>query len=467
VLGGLTGVMVAIATFDFQAHDTFFVVAHFHYVLIGGAVFPIFAGLYYFFPLFDGKQLSEKLGRVAFWLMFVGFNVAFLPMHLSGLRGMPRRVFTYAADMGLDGLNLTSTIGAFILAAGVGVIVVDVLRPKRKQPYAARNLWQAGTLEWVQEMPPKPWGIRSIPEIDSRYPLWDQPNLMRDIDEGRFYLPDAEEELRETIVTSAVDAQPQQCQRLPGPSFVTILTAVTTGGFFILGTFHLWWPALASLALTVLVVCYWLWTGTAGLPEKEQKNVGLGLTLPLYVSGPASVGWWAMFIMMLADVTAFVCLVFGYLFFWTIHEDFPPPGAGPGVVWPAIAAGLLFAAWMLTLLARRWNRDDFAAGFYAALLAAVALAVAGAAVLVADPTLRQLDPASHVHPATVWLLVLWIVFHVAVGVIMQLYCLARRLAGRMTARHDIDIANVALYWHFLLLSVLVTVLVVAGFPLVA
>src|SRR5690606_2747778 len=150
VLGGMTGVMVALAPFDFQAHDTFFVVGHFHYVLIGGAVFPIIAGLYYFFPIAGGKLLSEKLGRIAFWLSFVGFNIPFLPRHLTGMLGMPRRVFTYPADIGFDTLNMISTVGAFILGAGIAVIVWDVVRPKGRDPYAPRNPWGAGTLEWVQ-----------------------------------------------------------------------------------------------------------------------------------------------------------------------------------------------------------------------------------------------------------------------------------------------------------------------------
>jgi cytochrome c oxidase subunit I+III len=468
VLGGLTGVMVALAPFDFQAHDTFFVVGHFHYVLIGGTIFPILAGLYYFFPLVDGKQLSARLGKVAFWLAFVGFNIAFLPMHFTGLRGMPRRVFTYPRGLGFDALNMLSTAGAFVLALGVAVIVWDIVRSKRRRPYSERDPWRAGTLEWVQEMPGKPWGIRSIPEIDGRYPLWDQPNLMRDIDEGRFYLPDAQEGLRETIVTSSIDARPIQCQRLPGPSFVTLAAALTTGGFFVFGTFHWWRAAMASLALAVGVIVYWLWTGTALRPEKEEKDVGLGLKLPLYVSGSASVGWWAMFITMLADVTAFVCLVFGYFFFWTVHDDFPPAAApGLGLFWPGLAAVLSLAAWGLTLLARRWNRRDWALGFYLGLSSAVALALAGGGALVAAVTLARLDPASHAYPATVWLLVLWSVLHVAVGVLMQLYCLARRIAGRMTARHDIDIVNVALYWHFALLTVVLTIAVIAGFPLVA
>jgi cytochrome c oxidase subunit I+III len=466
VLGGLTGVMVALAPFDFQAHDTFFVVGHLHYVIIGGAIFPIIAGVYYFFPIVSGRQLSDRLGTIAFWLAFVGFNVAFLPMHLSGMRGMPRRVFTYPAELGLDGLNLASTVGAFILAAGLAFVVIDVVRPKKRQPWSSRNPWDAGTLEWVQQMPARSWGIRSIPEIDSRYPLWDQPNLMRDIDEGRFYLPDAEEGRRETIITSVIDARPLQCQRLPGNSFVPLVAALTTGGFFIFGTFHLWWLAVVSLVVAAGVIWWWLWRGTALPPDKPLKDVGLGLSLPTSTSGMASIGWWGMLITLLADVTAFLCIVFGYFFFWTIHEDFPPKTSpGPGLSWPSLAAALLFAAWGFTLLARHLHRAGHALAFHGALLMAIVVAVAGAGVLAAGPWLAGLDPTSHAHPATVWLLVAWTILHVAVGILMQLYCLLRRLAGHLTRGRDMEIENVVLYWHFAIFTSLVTVAVIAVFPL--
>ncbi|MGE3176076.1 MAG: cytochrome c oxidase subunit I [Vicinamibacterales bacterium] len=468
VLGGLTGVMVAIAPFDFQAHDTFFIVGHFHYVLIGGALFPIFAGCYYFFPLINGKALSERLGTLGFWIAFAGFNIAFLPMHLTGLRGMPRRVFTYPAGIGFDTLNLVSSIGAAILASGIAIIFWDLLRPKGRQPYSARNPWRAGTLEWLQEMPAKPWGIRSIPEIDSRYPLWDQSNFERDVDEGRFYLPDAEERKRETIVTSPIDATPEQCLRLPGPSFIPLFAALATGGFFVLGTFYFWTPAIMSLGAAAAIIIYWLWTGTAIIPEKDAKPVGLGLTLPLYASGPSSVSWWAMFITMLALLTAFASLVFGYFFYWTVHEAFPPPSLpGPGLAWPSAGAGLVVIAWALTLGARAINRRDRAGLFYASVLGATGCAAAGAAALVAGPWLAGMQPTAHVYPATVWLLVAWSVGHLALGMLMLLYCLARRAAGRMTARHDIDMQNVALFWHFCAITVVITVAVIAGFPLVA
>ena len=468
ILGGLTGVMVAIAPFDFQAHDTYFIVGHLHSVLLGGVIFPIVAGVYYFFPLVTAKQLSERLGRIAFWLMFAGFNLTFVPMHLTGLRGMPRRVYTYPAGVGFDTLNLISSAGALVLAVGLLVFVWDVLRPKRHQPYSPRNPWGAGTLEWLAEMPDKPWGVRSIPEIDGRYPLWDQPDFMRDVDEGRFYLPDAEEGLRETLVTTAVDARPIQCLRVPGPTFLTVFAAAFTGGVFIFSTYHWWWAAFGSGVLALGVIVAWLWTGTAMIPEKPRKDVGLELTLPLYASGPDSVGWWAMLITMLGDMTAFVSLVFGYFFYWTLHENFPPQGApGPGVFWPMTGAVLLLGAWLLTLLARRWNRGGRPRLFYGALGTAVLLAVAGGVALYAGPRAADMDPASHVYPATVWVLVAWTLAHVAVGVVMQLYCVARAAARRLTPQHDIDIVNVGLYWHFVAITVAVTVAVIAGFPLVA
>ncbi|MGQ4582602.1 cytochrome c oxidase subunit I [Lysobacter sp. F60174L2] len=466
VLGGLTGVMIALAPFDFQAHDTYFIVAHLHYVLIGGMVFPVVAGTYYFYPLVVGKQLSERLGRVAFWLMFAGFNVAFLPMHVSGLGGMPRRVFTYRGGQGFDLLNMISTVGAFVLAAGFAVLLFDALRTAFRGAHSNRDPWRAGTLEWLSHMPSRPWGLRSIPVVHSRYPLWDQPGLMRDVDEGRFYLADAPEGRRETLITSPVDAMPEQCLRVPGPTFVTFWAAVFTGGAFIFPVFSQYVAAGISAVLALVTILVWLWTGTAEVPEKPAKDVGLDLRLPLYASGQASVGWWAMFITMIGDMTAFASLVFGYFFFWTVHEDFPAdPSAGPGLLWPVLALVLAIAAWVATVLARGLNRRVSGVGFHLAAAGAVVLALAAGAALLAGPWLTGMDPTAHAYQATVWLLVGWTTVHIAAGVVMQLYCIARRAAGRMTAEHDIDIHNVTLYWHFVAITVLVTVATIAGFPL--
>ncbi len=468
VLGGLTGVMVAMAPFDFQAHDTYFIVAHLHYVLIGGMVFPVVAGVYYYFPLAVGKKLSDRLGKLAFWLMFAGFNIAFLPMHLTGLVGMPRRVFTYSGAHPFELLNLVSTVGAFVLAAGFALIVVDALWLVRRRPRSPRDPWQAGTLEWLAEMPSKPWGVRSIPVVETRYPLWDQPNLMRDVDAGRFYLADAPEGRRETLVTSPVDAVPEQCLRVPGPTFMTLWAALFTGGAFILPVFKLYAAAAVSGVLAVVAIIVWVWTGTAIRPEKPAKDVGGGLTLPLYASGQVSVGWWGMFITMIGDMTAFASLVFGYFFFWTIHDDFPPAASsGPGLLWPSVALALGLAAWAAMLLARRLNRRPAGGASIAATLLGAALALGCVYALLAGPRAHAMDPTRHAYEATVWLLTGWTVAHVLVGTLMQLYCVARRVTGRMDAVHDIDIHNVTLFWHFVAITVVVTVATIAGFPLVA
>jgi len=389
-------------------------------------------------------------------------------MHITGLWGMPRRVYTYAAGRGFEELNLLSTVGAFVLASGFAIVLWDILRPKRKQPLIKRNPWNAGTLDWAGRVPTMNWGIRSIPEIDGRYPLWEQPNLLRDIDEGRYFLPDAEEGLRETLVTSVIDARPEQCLRVAGPSYMPFIAAAFTAGFFILATFYYWLLATTSGIAAVVMLIAWAWRGTGAIPEKRAKDIGLGVTLPLYRSGPASVGWWAMFITMLGDFTAFMSLVFGYFFYWTSRDGFPPdPLTGPGTFWPLVGGGLLLAAWVATVVARYANRRERAAGMYMALLVAVVLALAGSLALFAGPWTTGLNPTEHVYPATVWVLVGWTILHVLLGVLMLVFCAARRAAGKLTSEYDADIVNVLLYWHFLALTAAITVAVVAGFPLVA
>lgn len=215
-LGGLTGVMVAMVPFDHQVHDTYFVVAHFHYVLIGGFVFPLFAAIYYWMPLFSRRMLSERVGRWVFWMMFVGFNVTFLPMHLTGLRGMPRRVWTYPGEMGWDTLNLISTAGTYVLAAGILVFLVDLAAKFRIGNRAVENPWGAGTLEWL---PNDVYSTRSIPHITSREPLWDRPSLPQEVRDGHHYLPNAPTGWRETIVTSPIHARPQYVIQMPGPGW--------------------------------------------------------------------------------------------------------------------------------------------------------------------------------------------------------------------------------------------------------
>jgi len=173
IMGGLSGVMHASPPADLQQTDTYFVVAHFHYVLFGGSIFALTAGAYYWFPKMFGKMLSEKLGKVHFWLMLIGFNLTFMPMHFVGLNGMPRRVYTYPAGLGFELLNRLETIGAFILAISMLVFVYNLWRSLRNPVPAPADPWNGATLEWSIPSPPQEFNFAEIPTVHSRDPLWE------------------------------------------------------------------------------------------------------------------------------------------------------------------------------------------------------------------------------------------------------------------------------------------------------
>jgi cytochrome c oxidase subunit I len=174
VMGGLTGVSLAVVPLDWQFTDSYYVVAHMHYVLFGGTVFGVFAGAYYWFPKMTGRLLSERLGKLHFWLVFVGFHLTFLPQHWLGLIGMPRRVFTYGADTGWGFWNLVSSVGALIMAIGVAVFVWNVIVSLRAGAPAGDDPWDAWTLEWATTSPPPPENFAELPAVSGRRPLWDR-----------------------------------------------------------------------------------------------------------------------------------------------------------------------------------------------------------------------------------------------------------------------------------------------------
>ncbi len=173
MIAGLTGIMLAVAPFDWQLTDTYFVVAHFHYVLIGAIVFMIFAASYYWFPKATGRMLNERLGQVHFWLFLIGFHLTFDPLHFAGIHGMPRRIYTYQPGRGLEGLNLIASIGAVIQALAVLVFVINVVYSLAWGEEAGPDPWDAWTLEWSTASPPPEYNFAVEPEVYSRRPLWD------------------------------------------------------------------------------------------------------------------------------------------------------------------------------------------------------------------------------------------------------------------------------------------------------
>jgi len=347
VIGGLTGVMVAMVPFDWQVHDTHFIVAHLHYVLIGGAVFPVFAGLYYWTPMMSRRALSEKLGKWVFWLMFAGMQVTFLPMHLTGFMGMPRRVYTYLPGMGLEPTNMISTVGAFMIGAGVALFVFDLARNFRfSAEDTAGNVYGGGTLEWL---PTGLYSTRSIPVVRSREPLWDDPDLPRDVEQGRYLLPGTATGHRETIITSPLRAEPQYLQIMPGPSIWPLLGALFTAGFFLLLTVQAYTPAIVSGILAVPSIMRWLWDTDRPVAETEV-DVGAGIRLPTYATGPGTHGWWATVMLLIVVAMVFLMTVFSFLFVQGIHPAYWTDYGQAGWALPIVA--LYCGAGALTLLGR-------------------------------------------------------------------------------------------------------------------
>ena len=233
-IGGISGVMHASPSIDQQQQDTYFIVAHLHYVLVGGSLFGIFSGLYYWWPKMTGRLLGETLGKINFWLMFVGMNLAFFPMHFLGVGGMPRRIYTYDADLGWELWNAVATIGAFILALGVLMFMINVARTMRRPQDAPDNPWDAPTLEWATTSPPPEHDFDVIPEVRSRDPLW------YDRDHG----------------LTQPEPVPGTYIHLPPPSYYPLIVAF---GLLLLGIGPLSHLAVTALGVPVIIYGVWGW----------------------------------------------------------------------------------------------------------------------------------------------------------------------------------------------------------------
>jgi cytochrome c oxidase subunit I+III len=398
VLGGVTGTMLGTVPFDYQVHDSFFVVAHFHYVLIGGVIFPFYAALYYWLPKITGRLLSERLGRWNFWLMFVSFNVGFFPMHIVGLLGMPRRVYTYPEGLGWEIYNLIASIGAFGFGIAAMLLVVNFLWSLRWGRRAGANPWSADSLEWWESSPPPAAQFKFLPFIRSRHPLWQQSSFAPPTTADRRLLEPLRSRphgWRGAMVVSVLDARPLAIVQMPGPTiwpfvmslaFLAIFSGLLVESMPVVG---------AGFLLTAIALVGWFWPTEAGDRALAEIPTDTdGQDLPLAVAGPASNGWWGAALFLLIMAIALFTMVGSYFYLGSGLTGWPPvrPALGVPTIATGIAALIAGASWLTGHAARR-ERQTLARFAPLVALALVPVFIALTAQTLTDLGIRPIDSA--------------------------------------------------------------------------
>jgi len=450
VIGGITGVMVASAPFDLQAHDSYFVVAHLHYVLIGGVAFPIFAAAYFWLPKFTGRLLDERLGKINFWLMFVGLNVTFFPMHIAGLLGMPRRIYTYDEESGWGIYNMISTIGAFVLFGGILVFGVNLLYSRYRGRLAGANPWGADTLEWSVPSPPANQGYSVPPIVRSRHPLWDQDDLHTgDPRLVRFLHALSEWPLkwRAAIVTGTNDGQPEEVIRVSGPSIWPFVAACGTVLLFIAEMIHV--IAMIGVSTVVIIGAVVLWNRPEPVPttDEEEEAFEREHGIPVRTDGGRTLATWGMGLSLMVAGIAFSTFLLSYFYLRVENEAWPPagvevPGLGLAIVHCAavvVAAGIMASA-------RRSVASGSFTGLTGGLVSAGLLTVFGGGVLLFELTHLDFTAQEHAYGSIYYCLAGFLLAVALIGLVVDGVVIGAAVQGRFTRRRHAAVENAARYW---------------------
>ncbi|HSM54538.1 MAG TPA: cytochrome c oxidase subunit I [Candidatus Sulfomarinibacteraceae bacterium] len=456
VLGGITGVMVAMVPFDWQVHDTYFVVAHFHYVLIGGAVMPLFGGIHYWFPKVTGRLLDERLGRWQFWLLFTGFNVTFFPMHITGFFGMPRRVYTYLDGLGWNELNFISTIGAFIVAVALLLFVVNLVKSWRNGEEAGPNPWNAGTLEWATTSPPQPYNFYEIAVVRSREPLWDAPETQERREQEAQELREEgllalSNDRRETLGTTAMDARPQQRVVLPGPTWLPLWTALAAGFTFVATMIDLALVPVGAFLVFILIVA-WHW------PDAQQRDMGYAKAGPpgsLPTSTVASQYgaqppfYHGVLFLLLIEAVVFASLISSYFYLRSGAAEWPLGGISePELLLPTINTVVLLVSSIPIHFADSGIRKGNQFRLRAGLIAGFILGLIFLALKYVEYSNLDYTWATNAYGSIKWTIVGFHSAHVIALLLKTVVVGALAFQGYFNEERNAGVQANGIYWHF-------------------
>ncbi len=442
VIGGLTGVMLAMVPFNTQAHDSYFVVAHLHYVLVGGFVFPMLAGIYHWLPHITGKQSLYRLSIPAFWLIFIGFNLTFFLMHLTGLMGMPRRISTYPSNWGWDWLNLLSSVGGFILTMGFCLVLADIVLQFRFGKRFRRDPWHAQTLEWATPTPPPSYNFAAIPRIDERADALKPALIGPRSAGGTGYLGFARNDDQETMGVDMLTGAPEHVIILPRRTYLPLWTALATASFFLAMLFGQYW--LAPFGAVATLVLFLLWPTSLGQKrDLGPVDIGMGERAVLDVESLSNVSVLANRAAIVMNATLYASLLFGGLFLLVVAPNWDGIIPLDWAFWPGfIALGGAAIAAGAGILARITN----ARGGHAAVGLIIATVAQGVA-LVALLTMALDLPSrtGHARQAIILALLAYGALHCFLGGLLAAHGLWRLGRGYVSARRQTEMVLASLW----------------------
>jgi cytochrome c oxidase subunit I+III len=448
IVGGLSGITIAAIPFDQQVNASYYIVAHFHFVIFGGAVFPILGGFYYWFPKVTGRMYYERVGQLSFWLTFLGTWLTFFPMHIAGIDGMPRRIYTYPASAGWTLLNLLESIGAYILASGLVLVVANLVLSLFRGAPAGDDPFGGDTLEWSTSSPPPAYNYAVIPTVSSPYAMWDRRDRERDdarLERGQGLLAAG----HETPVSTVQDGLLEEVVSMPPhsiwPALVGLLLFVA---FIMLLLAHFVLAAAMGGALGAVLLAWHAYEPEHKPPFGERRRMPAGM--------------WGMSLFVSAETMLFVGLIASYFYLEFRSAHWPPPGfALPETLDPSILTGVLVASSIPMFLGARSARSGDRRGAIA-MIALAAFIQSGYLAfqlheLVAE--LATMHPQRSAYASAYFALLGLHHAHVLIGVLLDIGMLIWLGRSRLTEYRVTGVRALALYWYVvnaLAVAVLIT-----------